>query len=176
MADPPSTPAEPDRDPTAADDLGGATGPETAQKPMVTPIETPARPVPQMRTAPMPPGHDPIPCDVVDIVLTQLDEDQAADPILIDLAGKSTIADFMIVASGRSARHVMAIADHVDERLRAAGARPLSIEGKAQGDWVLIDAGDLIVHIFRPEVRAFYNIERMWGVDGPVGLTTGTPQ
>lgn len=176
MADHPSKQAEPDPDPAEADGLTGKTGPEVAPRPMVTPIETLAHPVPQMRTDAVIRGDGVAARTVADIVLSQFDEDQATDPILIDLTGKSTIADFMIIASGRSARHVVAIADHVDEKLRAAGARPLSIEGKAQGDWVLIDAGDVIVHIFRPEVRAFYNIERMWGVDGPVGLASGTPQ
>ena len=82
--------------------------------------------------------------------------------MLIDVAGKTIVADAMVVASGRSQRHVSAIAEHVAEKLKAAGYGPRPIEGLATGDWVLVDAGDVVVHIFRPEVRAFYDIESMW--------------
>ncbi len=87
---------------------------------------------------------------------------KAEDNTTIDLAGKSTIADYMVVTSGRSQRHVASVAEHVVKDLHEAGVRPVRTEGLRQGDWVLIDAGDVIVHVFRPEVRAFYNLEKMW--------------
>ena len=87
---------------------------------------------------------------------------KAEDTVTIDLIGKTTIADAMVVTSGRSNRHVGAVADSVIEGLEKAGLRGLHVEGKRNGDWVLIDAGDIIVHVFRPEVRAFYNLEKMW--------------
>lgn len=80
----------------------------------------------------------------------------------IDLAGKTDIADHMLIASGRSARHVSAIADHLVEKLKDAGHGRPRVEGAAAADWVLVDAGDVIVHLFRPEVRDFYNLEKMW--------------
>ena len=82
---------------------------------------------------------------------------------MIDLRGKSSIADHLIIASGRSARQVGALGDYVLDKLKAIGHRGAGVEGKENGDWVLIDAGDLIVHLFRPEVRAYYNLEKMWG-------------
>lgn len=87
---------------------------------------------------------------------------KAEDTVTIDLTGKSTIADTMVVTSGRSNRHVSAVAERVLEVLRNAGVSGLRVEGLQHGDWALIDAGDVIVHIFRPEVRAFYGLERMW--------------
>lgn len=99
---------------------------------------------------------------VLNLILARLDEDQAANTIQIDLHNKSTIADYMVVTSGRSNRHVNAIADHVIESLRKSGAPRVRVEGMPNCDWVLIDAGDVILHIFRPEVRSFYNLEKMW--------------
>ncbi len=99
--------------------------------------------------------------------VSSLEDDKAEDITVIGLAGKTSIADFMIIASGRSHRHVAAIADHLVERLKKRGLMPLSVEGMAQSDWVLIDAGDVIVHLFRPEVRDFYNLEKMWSVPLP---------
>jgi len=96
-------------------------------------------------------------------VLNQLDEDQAQDIVSIPLAGKSSIADHMIVASGRSTRQVAAMAVKLGEKLKHGGHGPVRIEGLPAADWVLIDAGDVVVHLFRPEVRSFYNLERMWG-------------
>jgi len=87
---------------------------------------------------------------------------KAEDTTSIDLRGKTTIADTMVVTSGRSNRHVGAVADRVLEDLRKAGVRNLRVEGMPHCDWVLIDAGDVIVHVFRPEVRDFYNLEKMW--------------
>jgi ribosome-associated protein len=94
-----------------------------------------------------------------------LDAAKAEDVVAIGLAGKSTVADYMVVASGRSHRQVAALAERVTEALRAIGAPVLSVEGLAASDWVLVDAGDVIVHLFRPEVRAFYALEKMWSVD-----------
>jgi ribosome-associated protein len=83
--------------------------------------------------------------------------------VIISLENKSAIADFMMVASGTSQRQVGAMAEHLMEKLKAAGIRTAHVEGTQQGDWVLIDAGDVIVHLFRPEIRALYNLEKMWG-------------
>ena len=96
------------------------------------------------------------------MILTRLDDMKAEDSLSIDLTGKTSIGDFMVVASGRSNVHVAAIADNLVKDLKAAGVSGIRVEGLRQGDWVLIDAGDVIVHVFRPEVRAFYNLEKMW--------------
>lgn len=98
------------------------------------------------------------------LILHQLDEDQAQETISIPLAGKSNIADYMVIASGRSTRHVSAIADKLAQRVKQETGQPVRIEGLPNADWVLIDAGDVIVHLFRPEVRSFYNLERMWSL------------
>jgi ribosome-associated protein len=99
---------------------------------------------------------------LLNTILARLDEDQALNTIQIDLQNKSTIADYMVVTSGRSNRHVNAIADHVIESLHKSGSPRVRVEGLPNCDWVLIDAGDVILHIFRPEVRTFYNLEKMW--------------
>ena len=96
------------------------------------------------------------------LVLSSLDDDQAQDVISIPLEGKSSIADFMVIASGRSTRQVAAMAQKLAERVKAGGFGSSRIEGLPAADWVLIDAGDVVVHLFRPEVRSFYNLERMW--------------
>jgi len=96
------------------------------------------------------------------LVLTQLDDDQAQDIVTIDLKGKSSIADHMVIASGRSTRQVAAIAQKLAEKIKQAGFGPVKLEGLPAADWVLLDAGDIVVHLFRPEVRSFYNLERMW--------------
>ncbi len=101
------------------------------------------------------------------MVLSRLDEDKAEDVVVIDLQGKSPIADLIIVASGRSQRHVSALADHLLRTLKEGGFGKAQVEGLPQADWVLIDAGDVIVHLFRPEVRSFYQIEKIWSVDSP---------
>ena len=94
--------------------------------------------------------------------MAQLDDDQAVETVSIPLAGKSSIADHMVVASGRSTRQVAAMAGKLAERIKRELGRPVQVEGLPHADWVLIDAGDVIVHLFRPEVREFYNLERMW--------------
>ncbi len=96
------------------------------------------------------------------LVMSSLDDDQAVDAISIPLAGKSSIADHMVIASGRSTRQVASMATKLAERIKAECGRIVRIEGLPTADWVLLDAGDVIVHLFRPEVRSFYNLERMW--------------
>ena len=98
-----------------------------------------------------------------ELILEQLDDDQAQDLVTIPLEGKSSIADHMVIASGRSTRQVAAMATKLAERLKKEGHGSPRIEGLPAADWVLIDAGDVVVHLFRPEVRSFYNLERMWG-------------
>lgn len=100
-------------------------------------------------------------------ILGQLEDAKAENIVTIDLNGKAVIADEMIVASGRSNRHVGAIADQLVERLKHDGRRDLKVEGLPNADWVLVDAGDVIVHIFRPEVRSFYNLEKLWSDHAP---------
>ncbi|NNC53546.1 MAG: ribosome silencing factor [Erythrobacter sp.] len=100
--------------------------------------------------------------ELLDFVLGQLDDDQAQEIVTIDLEGKSSIADYMVIASGRSTRQVASIAQKLAEKLKQNGYGPVKLEGLPQADWVLLDAGDIVVHLFRPEVRSFYNLERMW--------------
>jgi ribosome-associated protein len=102
-----------------------------------------------------------------DLILARLDDDKAQDVVMIDLKNKSSVADCMIVASGRSHRHVGALADHILRALKEAGVGKAKVEGMPHCDWVLIDAGDVIVHLFRPEVRTFYNLEKIWSVEPP---------
>ncbi len=104
---------------------------------------------------------------LVETILTQLDESKAEQIVTIDVSRKSSIADVMIVASGRSNRHVNAIADQVLEALSKSGQKNLRVEGIPQCDWVLVDAGDVMVHLFRPEVRSFYNLEKLWSEHAP---------
>ena len=98
----------------------------------------------------------------LDLILSSLDDDKAEDVLAIDLRGKSSLADYMVIASGRSNRHVASICNKLIERLKAAGGTAPRSEGVENGDWALIDASDVIVHVFRPEVRAFYALEKMW--------------
>lgn len=105
-----------------------------------------------------------------DFIQHLLEENSAQDVIEIDIRGKSSIADFLLVASGRSNRHVSALADYVQRGLKERGMKDLVIEGQTASDWVLIDAGDVILHIFRPEVRVFYNLEKIWSVPLPDSL------
>jgi len=99
-------------------------------------------------------------------ILSRLDDMKAEEPVTIDLRGKSAFSDYMVIASGRSNRHVGSIAENVAKGLKEAGLKNIHIEGLPNCDWVLIDSGDVIVHVFRPEVREFYNLERMW-TEGP---------
>jgi ribosome-associated protein len=100
------------------------------------------------------------------LVLAQLDDDQAQEIVSIPLEGKSSIADHMVIASGRSTRQVAAMAQKLAEKIKQAGFGHARVEGLPAADWVLIDAGDVVVHLFRPEVRSFYNLERMWSFEG----------
>jgi ribosome-associated protein len=100
-------------------------------------------------------------------VETSLDDDKAEDIVAIDLRGKTTIADFMVIATGRNSRQLAAMASHLDQKLTKAGVKKISVEGAEQGDWVLLDGGDVVVHLFRPEVRNFYALEKMWGAEMP---------
>lgn len=104
---------------------------------------------------------------LVDLASRSLDDSKAEDLVVIDLEGKSSISDHMLIASGRSTRQVSAMAEHLVEKLKSVGVKGISVEGQSQGDWVLIDAGDIIVHLFRPEVREFYALEKMWGGEPP---------
>ncbi len=104
-----------------------------------------------------------------DLVLASLDDDQAVETVSIPLAGKSSIADYMVVASGKSTRQVASMAHKLAEKIKAKFGQSPRIEGLPNADWVLIDAGDVIVHLFRPEVRSFYNLERMWAFGDAAG-------
>lgn len=107
------------------------------------------------------------PPEVLARILASLDDDKAEEIVSIDLSGRSSLCDAIVVASGRSSRHVAAIAEHLARRLKEAGYGTRPMNGTGQGDWALVDAGDVIVHIFRPEVRAYYDLEGMWSVDEP---------
>ncbi len=110
------------------------------------------------------------------LVLATLDDDQAVETVSIPLAGKSSIADFMVVTSGRSTRQVASMAGKLAEKIKADTGRIVRIEGLPTADWVLVDAGDIIIHLFRPEVRSFYNLERMWAFgDAPPPPGAGDP-
>ncbi|MEH3108309.1 MAG: ribosome silencing factor [Sphingomonas fennica] len=108
--------------------------------------------------------------------MASLDDDQALETVSIPLAGKSSFADYMVIASGRSTRQVASMAAKLAERIKAETGRSVRTEGLPTADWVLIDAGDVIVHLFRPEVRSFYNLERMWGFgDQPAAAPAPAP-
>ena len=115
---------------------------------------------------------NPDPDQILKLVTSSLDSDKAEDVVAIPLQGKSSMADHMVIASGSSSRQVAAMAEHLEHRLKQAGVEVLGLEGMRQADWVLIDANDVIIHLFRPEVREFYGLERMWGNDGPQEIIT----
>ena len=107
------------------------------------------------------------------MIMKSLDDDQAVETVSIPLAGKSSIADHMVIASGKSTRQVASMAMKLAQKIKETTGRSARIEGLPAADWVLIDAGDIIVHLFRPEVRSFYNLERMWAFgEAPVAPTT----
>ncbi|MEX2454858.1 MAG: ribosome silencing factor [Rhodospirillaceae bacterium] len=109
-----------------------------------------------------------VPADtLLTAILKSLDDHKAEEVVVIDLKGKSDIADFMVIASGRSSRQVATMADNILQEIKPLGVVGVTPEGLTQGDWVLLDAGDVIVHLFRPEVRTFYNLEKMWNVEIP---------
>lgn len=109
--------------------------------------------------------------DVLALVLRSVDDDKAEEIVQIDLRGRSDVADYMVICSGRSSRQVASISEKLADRLKQEMRISVRMEGKETGDWVLIDAGDVIVHVFRPEVREFYQLEKMWL---PVGSGAGT--
>ncbi|MCK0197869.1 ribosome silencing factor [Ancylobacter sp. 6x-1] len=113
--------------------------------------------------------------EILALVLARLEDDKAEEVVSIELRGKTTIADYMVVASGRSQRHVGALAEHIVEALKERGVGGIKVEGMPACDWVLIDASDVIVHVFQPEVRGFYNIEKMWSGLRPDGGVPAKP-
>jgi ribosome-associated protein len=114
---------------------------------------------------------DPTSDDVLSAVLSSLSDNKAEDVVQIDLRGKSSVCDHMVIASGRSSRQVAAISEKLTETLKADLGLQTRMEGKDTGDWVLIDAGDVVVHVFRPEVRDFYQLEKMWSPMGEAAVT-----
>ena len=120
---------------------------------------------------PAPPEH-PAVTALHELIMKSLDDDQAVEVVSLPLAGKTSIADHMVIASGRSSRQVASMAGKIAERIKAELRREVRIEGLPTADWVLIDAQDVIVHLFKPEVRSFYNLEKMWAFDGPSGSTS----
>jgi ribosome-associated protein len=124
---------------------------------------------PRTRKAPTPVAALPARLDAdktLNLIMSRLDDMKAEDTVTIDLRGKSSISDYMIVTTGRSNRHVGSLAENVVKGLKEAGIKTIHVEGLTNCDWVLIDCGDAIVHVFRPEVRDFYNLERLW-TQGP---------
>lgn len=110
------------------------------------------------------------PEELLRIVLNSLEDNKAIDVVTIELGGKSSIADYLVIASGASSRHVTSLAEHVSEHVKHVLGESCRIEGLRQGDWVVVDAVDVIVHIFRPEVRSFYNLEKLWSVTIPAQI------
>jgi ribosome-associated protein len=109
----------------------------------------------------------PVSPDLLQLILSSLADDKAIDPVTIDLAGKTSIADAMVIATGNSQRHLATMAEHLIARLKRAGLRELAAEGGGQSDWLLLDAGDVIVHLFKDEIRRFYDLEKLWGTALP---------
>ena len=107
------------------------------------------------------------PSDLLKRIVASLEDDKAEAIVTIDLQGRSSLCDAAVIASGRSSRHVMSIAEHLARRLKEQGYGTRPVTGASQGDWVLVDAGDIIVHVFRPEVRDYYDLEGMWNVAAP---------
>ena len=108
------------------------------------------------------------------LIQESLDGDKAGDIVVIDLAGKSSIADYMVIASGQSTRQVGAMTDHLVRKFKEIGLRGAKVEGQPRNDWVLVDAGDVIVHLFRPEVREFYQLEKLWSYQTPDSAPAAT--
>jgi len=114
------------------------------------------------------------PDDLLALIQESLHGDQAGDIVVIDLAGKSSIADYMVIASGQSTRQVGAMTDHLVRKFKEIGLRGAKVEGQPRNDWVLVDAGDVIVHLFRPEVREFYQLEKLWSYQTPDSAPAAT--
>jgi ribosome-associated protein len=142
---------------------------QPAKTSLKRPAKKPARKTPAAAAAPPARKQTRKPAaqsDLLKRILTSLDDDKAENIVTIDLEGRSALCDAAVVASGRSSRHVSAMADHLARKLKEAGYGTRPINGQGQGDWVLVDAGDVIVHLFRPEVRDYYDLEGMWSVGG----------
>lgn len=135
-----------------------------ARKVAKKPAKTAPRKTPAKKPAPPAPRKAVPQSDLLKRILTSLDDDKAEDIVTINLEGRSALCDAAVIASGRSSRHVGAMAEHLARRLKESGYGTRPINGQAQGDWVLVDAGDVIVHLFRPEVRDYYDLEGMWSV------------
>lgn len=133
---------------------------KAARKPAKPPAKKPAKKIAPKAIAPKSAPQS----DLLKRILVSLDDDKAENIVTIDLAGRSSLCDAAVVASGRSSRHVAAMADHLARKLKEGGYGTRPISGQGQGDWVLVDAGDVIVHLFRPEVRDYYDLEGMWSV------------
>jgi ribosome-associated protein len=114
--------------------------------------------------------NQPTPEELLALIFTSLEDDKAEEIVQIDLRGRSDMADYMLICSGRSSRQVAAISEKLADKLKQDIGLLCKIEGKETGDWVLIDAGDVIVHVFRPEVRDFYQLEKMWQPGGHMGI------
>ena len=130
--------------------------PKSAAKPAKKPAKTAAKKAAAPKAAPQ--------SDLLKRILVSLDDDKAENIVTIDLEGRSSLCDAAVIASGRSSRHVAAMADHLARKLKEGGYGTRPVSGQGQGDWVLVDAGDVIVHLFRPEVRDYYDLEGMWSV------------
>jgi ribosome-associated protein len=122
---------------------------------------------PKAKKAAPKPRKAPSQSELLKRIVTSLEDDKAEAIVTVDLEGRSSLCDAAVIASGRSSRHVMAIAEHLARRLKEEGYGTRPVTGAAQGDWVLVDAGDVIVHVFRPEVREYYDLEGMWNVASP---------
>jgi ribosome-associated protein len=122
---------------------------------------------PKTKKAAPRPRKAPAPSELLKRIIASLEDDKAEAIVAVNLEGRSSLCDAAVIASGRSSRHVMAIAEHLARRLKEQGYGTRPVTGAAQGDWVLVDAGDVIVHVFRPEVRDYYDLEGMWNVASP---------
>lgn len=138
-----------------------------AKKPAAKKAPAKAAPKTAAKAAPAPKKTSAVDRALLDRILKSLDDDKAEEIVTIDLAGRSSLCDAIVVASGRSSRHVASIAEHLARRLKEAGYGTRPMNGAGQGDWALVDAGDVIVHVFRPEVRSYYDLEGMWSVEEP---------
>jgi ribosome-associated protein len=151
---------------TPAGKAGKKIAKKPALKPAKKPASKPAKKVVAKKTVKAV-ARKPAPqSDLLNRILTSLDDDKAENIVTIDLEGRSALCDAAVIASGRSSRHVAAMADHLARKLKEGGYGTRPVSGQAQGDWVLVDAGDVIVHLFRPEVRDYYDLEGMWSVGG----------
>jgi ribosome-associated protein len=137
----------------------------SAKKPAKSSVKKPAKKPTHKNPVTAAPARKPTPqSDLLKRILTSLDDDKAENIVTIDLEGRTALCDAAVVASGRSSRHVSAMAEHLARRLKEGGYGTRPVSGQGQGDWVLVDAGDVIVHLFRPEVRDYYDLEGMWSV------------